>query len=341
MRIGAFLPAAGFPGQDHTQTLEAAVAAARAAEDAGFDSVWFAEHHFMSYGVCPSAITLAAFVLGRTERISVGTAVSVLSTAHPVALAEQAALLDQVSAGRFRLGVGRGQPLVDLEVFGTLDRYEQGHADALDLLLAAVRGGRVRADGPVFGFREVEVVPGPRTLPRPDVLLAATSEASLGLAAERGLPVLLGMHQRPQEQAAALERYAELRERAGGGPVGGHVAASVAHVADTREEARKALLESLPRWLGPGLAGYRRIRGGEGPRRDPDAYAAFLCDAHAVGSPEDCVRRLSEQAAVTGAEELILLVEGVGAADAVRRNIARLGDEVLPGVRAARSRAGG
>ena len=138
MRAGVLLLAAQFPGQSHGDVLDATVQAALAAELAGFDDVWFAEHHFMSYGVCPSAATLAAYVLGQTERVAVGTAVSVLSTQHPVALVEQAALLDQVSGGRFWLGVGRGGPWVDLEVFGTgLDRYESGFAEGLGLLLAA------------------------------------------------------------------------------------------------------------------------------------------------------------------------------------------------------------
>jgi alkanesulfonate monooxygenase SsuD/methylene tetrahydromethanopterin reductase-like flavin-dependent oxidoreductase (luciferase family) len=87
MRIGVFLLAAGFPGRSHGDVLSATVEAAVAAERAGFDDVWIAEHHFMTHGVCPSAITLTAYVLGRTERITVGRAVSVLSTAHPVALA--------------------------------------------------------------------------------------------------------------------------------------------------------------------------------------------------------------------------------------------------------------
>ncbi|HEY0538432.1 MAG TPA: LLM class flavin-dependent oxidoreductase, partial [Actinoallomurus sp.] len=59
MRIGVFLLAARFPGQSHGEVLSATVNAAVAAERAGFDDVWFAEHHFMSYGVCPSAVTLA------------------------------------------------------------------------------------------------------------------------------------------------------------------------------------------------------------------------------------------------------------------------------------------
>ena len=119
MRFGVLLLSAQFPGRTHTQVLDGTVATAVAAEDAGFDDVWIAEHHFMSYGVCPSAITLAGYLLGATRRIVVGTTVTVLTIHHPVALAEQALLLDQVSRGRFRLGVGRGQ----------LDRTGAGRGD--------------------------------------------------------------------------------------------------------------------------------------------------------------------------------------------------------------------
>src|SRR4051794_9096537 len=181
VRVGVFLLAARFPGQSDGEVLSATVEAAVAAERAGFDDVWLAEHHFMSYGICPSAISLAAYVLGRTERIAVGTAVSVLSTAHPVVLAEQTALLDQVSGGRFRLGVGRGGPWVDLEVFGTgLARYESGFAESLDLLLAALIRERVSGDG-TFAFRPVPVVPRPLT--GPPVVVACTSTGTAELAA--------------------------------------------------------------------------------------------------------------------------------------------------------------
>src|SRR6059058_5197753 len=101
MRVGVFVLAGRFPGQDDGVALRRARDAVVAAEAAGFDDAWVAEHHFMSYGTCPSAITFAAHALGSTSRIGIGTAVSVLSTAHPVALAEQAALLDQVAEGRF------------------------------------------------------------------------------------------------------------------------------------------------------------------------------------------------------------------------------------------------
>ncbi len=204
MRFGAFLLAPRYPGQDVGTPLDASLAAAVAAEDAGFDDVWIAEHHFMSYGVCPSAVTMAGFLLGATRRITVGTAVSVLSTQHPVALAEQAALLDRLSGGRFVLGVGRGGPWVELDVFGTgLERWERGYPAALDALLAALRTGRVR-DPPCTGqlADDLELVPRSRgDLP---VITAVTSEDGLRTAADRGLPMLLGMHADDEEKAALI-----------------------------------------------------------------------------------------------------------------------------------------
>jgi alkanesulfonate monooxygenase SsuD/methylene tetrahydromethanopterin reductase-like flavin-dependent oxidoreductase (luciferase family) len=145
VRFGVFLLAARFPGQDHATVLDGAVAAAVAAEEAGVDDVWVAEHHFLSYGTCPSAITLAGYLLGATRRISVGTAVSVLALVHPVALAEQSLLLNQLSRGRFRLGVGRGGPCVDLTVFtsGTLAHEPAHFAWALERAAAPARESRL------------------------------------------------------------------------------------------------------------------------------------------------------------------------------------------------------
>lgn len=358
MRIGVFLLSAQFPGQSHTEVLDRTIATAVAAEQAGFDDVWFAEHHFMSYGVCPQATTLAGYVLGATTRVHVGTAVSVLSTRHPVETAEQAALLDQVSGGRFHLGVGRGGPWVDLEVFGTgLERHTySGFAESLDLLLDWLRGDRVAARGRHFTFREVPVVPRPRTRPHPPVVVACTSPETERLAAERGLPMLLGMHVGDAEKAAAVARYARAaRRRIGAGPDDGrapddhgvphsdssaaprtpsHIAAAVAQVADSRAEAVRTLQTAMPRWLGPGLAGYVPVDGRPRPRRDPEDYTRMLCDLHPVGTAGDCADALVSTAEATGVRHFILMVEGSGDHARTLENVARLGVEVLPAVRA-------
>lgn len=327
MRIGIFLIAAGFPGREPGRVLTDTVDLIVAAEQAGFDEAWIAEHHFMSYGVCPSAATLAGVALGRTRRITVGTAVSVLSTHHPVALAEQAAVLHHASGGRFRLGVGRGGPWVDLEVFGTgLERYERGFPESLDLLCAALSRERVAADGEFFRFREVTMVPGGTGL-RP--VVACTSSATVGLAAKRGLPMLLGMHIGDAEKAAMLEEYA----RARGAPGEGHMAAAVGFVGDSTAEAVRELTAAMPRWLKPGLAGYVPVDGRPRAARDPVEYAEMLCRIHPVGSADHCVDVIAATAARTGLRHLILMVEGAGEHARTLENIARLGAEVLPRVR--------
>jgi alkanesulfonate monooxygenase SsuD/methylene tetrahydromethanopterin reductase-like flavin-dependent oxidoreductase (luciferase family) len=326
MRFGVFLLAAQFPGQDHTTVLDSTVAAAVAAEQAGFDDVWVAEHHFMSYGICPSAITLAGYLLGATRRIAVGTAVSVLSTQHPVALAEQAALLDQLSGGRFHLGVGRGGPWIDLEVFGTgLDHHQHGFAEALDLLLAALTNPRVAATGPHFCFPKVDIVPRPRTQPRPEVIVAVTTTPTAKLAGQRDLPMVLGMHANNIEKAALIDHY---HQHAPG--QGRHIAASLAYVADSQHEALSTIRRCLPRWLGPGLAGYRRADGKPHHPRNPHEYTELLCRLHPVGTVEHCRDTLLETARQTGISHFILFVEGTGDRTRTLENITRLGTEVIP-----------
>ncbi|MEJ3652943.1 LLM class flavin-dependent oxidoreductase [Actinomycetes bacterium KLBMP 9759] len=326
MRFGVFLPSAQFAGMTATAVLDATVATAVAAEEAGFDEVWVAEHHFQSYGLCPSAMTMAAHLLGVTERVVVGTAVTVLTTQHPVAVAEQALLLEQVSRGRFRLGVGRGGPWIDLQVFGApAGAFEVGMEESLDLLLAALAGPTVTGRGSRFPFPTVPIMPPPRSGSGPPVLVAATSAASVDMAAARGLPLLLGMHMDDTEKAGAIARHGR----------GGHVGVGVAFVADTDTEAESTLRTALPRWFGPGLASYRRADGREHRTRDPHDYAEHLIGIHPVGSPERCRERLSATLRMTGLQRVAFLVEGAGDPERTLENVRRLGAEVLAPLRSA------
>ncbi|MET8944256.1 LLM class flavin-dependent oxidoreductase [Streptomyces sp. NPDC004542] len=342
MRVGSFVLAAQFPGQGQGEALHRAVRSAQVSEEAGLDAVWLAEHHFVPYGTCPSAVTLAALLLGRTRRIRVGTAVSVLPTVHPVALGEQAALLHVTSGGRFTLGVGRGGPWVDLEVFGAgLAAYEHGFPDSLDLLLRWLREPAVAASGERFSFREVPVVPRPSEaltdLPGPEVVVACTSPSSVRLAAERGLPMLLGMHVGDEEKAemtALWRRHA----RACGRPDeeiahAAHVSAGVCQIADTRSDATETLLKAMPGWLKQGLEAHVTVDDRTRSMRDPLAYTELLCGLHPVGTPRLCAERLRATSERTGISRFALLVEGSGDLAATEENVRRLGAEVLPHLR--------
>ena len=308
MRLGLFLVSPQWPGRSHGDALAETVRLAQLADRLGLDDVWLAEHHFVSYGVCPSAVTLAGHLLGTTARVGVGTAVSVLPVTHPVALAEQAALLDQLAPGRFTLGVGRGGPWRELVVQGWgLERFEKGLGEELDALLGAWREPTVAGPGPVVAFPEVAVVPRPATPTGPPVRVAATSDATVDLAAARRLPLLLGMHADDAERAGMVRRWSD---RAG--DAGGHVAVGIAHVADTRAEAVRAVRTALPGWLGPGLAGHTRADGAPRTVRDPVAYTDLLCRLHPVGSAADVAERLAQTAAATGVERLALMVQTTG-----------------------------
>ncbi|MEV1044892.1 LLM class flavin-dependent oxidoreductase [Streptomyces sp. NPDC049916] len=345
MRIGTFVLAAQFPGQGAGEALHRAVRSAEAAEESGLDSVWLAEHHFVPYGACPSATTLAALLLGRTHRIRVGTAVSVLPSHHPVALGEQAALLHLTSGGRFSLGVGRGGPWVDLEVFGGgLEAYENGFPEALGLLLDWLREPRVAGRGERFGFREVAVVPRADELltgqdeaaggAGPEVVVACTSPSSVRLAARRALPMLLGMHCGDEEKAEMVALWRTAAREAGHPPevVAGaaHVSAGVVQIADRAGDAVETLVKTMPGWLRQGLDAHVTVDGRRRAMRDPLAYTELLCGLHPVGTPELAADRLAATAERTGITRFALLVEGSGDLASTEENVRRLGADVLP-----------
>ncbi|WP_372409636.1 LLM class flavin-dependent oxidoreductase [Streptomyces luteireticuli] len=338
MRVGAFVLAAQFPGQGHGEALHRAVRTAEVAEEAGLDAVWVAEHHFVPYGVCPSAVTLAALLLGRTRRIRVGTAVSVLPTAHPVALGEQTALLHLLSGGRFTLGVGRGGPWVDLEVFNAgLAAYEEAFPESLELLMRWLREPRVASAGERFAFREVPVVPRADDLfghPGPPVMVACTSPASVRLAARHRLPMLLGMHSTDEEKARMVALWRRCALEAGASPEEaadpGHVAAGIVQIGDRQPEAAETLLKAMPGWLRQGLGAHVTVDGRERRMRDPQEYTELLCRIHPVGPPQLCADRLAATAEHTGISRFALLAEGSGDLAATEENLRRLGTDVLP-----------
>ncbi|MFF3553320.1 LLM class flavin-dependent oxidoreductase [Streptomyces tsukubensis] len=383
MRVGTFVLAAQFPGQGRGEALHRAVRTAEVAEESGLDGVWLAEHHFVPYGVCPSAVTLAAVLLGRTRRIRVGTAVSVLPNVHPVALGEQAALLHITSGGRFSLGVGRGGPWIDLEVFGSgLAAYESGFPESLDLLLRWLREPSVGTAGERYRFREVAVVPRPADLldsalrsaaggaagtngsaaagtaaaaaagtgtgadgdgtaeiagapdAHPEVVVACTSPGGVRVAAERGLPMLLGMHCGDEEKAEMVALWRRHALAAGHCPdtvaAAGHVSAGVVQIADDAGDAREALLKAMPGWLRLGLGAHRTVDDRVRTMRDPVAYTELLCSLHPVGPPGTAADRLAATAERTGITRFALLAEGSGDLAATETTVRRLGEEVLP-----------
>jgi alkanesulfonate monooxygenase SsuD/methylene tetrahydromethanopterin reductase-like flavin-dependent oxidoreductase (luciferase family) len=318
-----FLLGGVFPGVTPAAALRRVVSYARQAETAGLDGVWTAEHHFIEYGASPSATLMAAHLLAATERLQIGTAVAVLSNRHPVALGEEAATLDALAPGRFRLGVGRGGPWIDLDVFGSgLDRYERGFEEGLSLLTRWLSGdAEVAHAGEFFDVLPVRVMPPGTGRP---VWVAATGEGTARLAGRFGLPLLLGMHAPDDDHMALINAWRHEAEATGFDPdAAEHVSTHLAQIADgpgTVDRLRASLTELLTRGVGQ----YVSLKPGRGSR-DHASYVDWMIERHAVGPADHVAERLAVSAEKTGVRRQLLMVEGIGDPDAVGDNIAALG----------------
>jgi alkanesulfonate monooxygenase SsuD/methylene tetrahydromethanopterin reductase-like flavin-dependent oxidoreductase (luciferase family) len=95
------------------------------AERLGIDSVWLSEHHMFADGYLPQPLTFAAALAARTKKIKIGTAVLIAPLRSVATIAEEAAIVDILSAGRLELGLGAGYRLPEFELFGAAiaDRY--------------------------------------------------------------------------------------------------------------------------------------------------------------------------------------------------------------------------
>ncbi len=95
-----------------------AVEQVKAAEAAGFEIAWFAEHHFSNSCVIPSPLMMVARLAGETRRIRLGTGVVVAPLYNPVRLISEIGMVDALTHGRLVLGVGSGYQPYEFERFG-------------------------------------------------------------------------------------------------------------------------------------------------------------------------------------------------------------------------------
>ena len=100
------------------------------AERLGAGSVWFSAHHLFDDGYLPQPLTFAAAAAARTSRVRIGTAVLVAALRPAVLIAEEAAVIDQLSGGRLELGIGAGYSVPEYELYGADISKRYGLTDA-------------------------------------------------------------------------------------------------------------------------------------------------------------------------------------------------------------------
>ena len=185
-------------------------------ERTGYDAIWLAEHHFTGYSVCPSVHVMATHIAARTQRLRIGTAVTLAAFYHPLRIAEEIALLDVLSGGRVNWGAGRGFDKTEFATFGVpMAESSERFREAVEIVLAAWQSERLTFSGKYHRFDDVEVLPKPLQQPHPPAWVAATSPDAIAWAASRGHSILMDPHSSHDEIARKREAYRADLERHG------------------------------------------------------------------------------------------------------------------------------
>lgn len=166
---------------------------AELADELGFDGVWLAEHNFTGESAFADPIVYATAVAMKTKRVEIGFAVLQLALHHPIRLAIQLALLDQLSNGRLRVGIGRGSAFNEWEYRGfglTIEDGRQRFAEAADLLVKAWTTENLVFDGEFYQLETPLIRPVPLQKPHPPIYRSALSPESAAEIGRQGLPIL-------------------------------------------------------------------------------------------------------------------------------------------------------
>jgi probable LLM family oxidoreductase len=301
------------------------------AEQVGIDSFNIGEHYRDDMMDSAAHVVLAA-IAARTERIRLGTAVTVLSTQDPVRLYNNVATLDAVSGGRAQLVVGRGSAIESFPLFGyDLREYEEIFEEKLALFVELLRGEPVTWSGRYRSPLD-NVVLTPPIAPGnvPTWVGSGGSPESVIRAARYGLPLMLAViGGRPERFRPLVDLYRRALAEYGHPtdlPVGLH---TIAYVADTDHEAVET---QWPYWLET-FERASRERGWRPPSR-PQYDAEVAHGSLFVGSPETVVQRLASVMRALDVDRIGLhYAMGKVPGSQRRRSIELLGRQVFPRVR--------
>ncbi|MEP7456361.1 LLM class flavin-dependent oxidoreductase [Phyllobacterium sp. SB3] len=160
------------------------------AEQAGFETAWFSEHHFSNYSISPSPILMASHVAARTKKIKVGTAVIILPLYNPMRVAQEIAMLDLQSEGRAVIGFGGGYQHYEFERFGVpiADKTER-FLEYWDVVEDALRKQHVDYRGKYIEVPDTHFLLAPAQKPFPPFFVATTHPDILDRAVKSGATV--------------------------------------------------------------------------------------------------------------------------------------------------------
>lgn len=319
--------------QDYADALDLV----RLAEDEGFDSAWVSEHHGSADGYLPSLLPLLAAMAARTSRIELGTGVVLAPFHDPLRLAEDFAVVDQISGGRVVCGLGIGWREEEFRAFGIdVPTRVRRLTEIVEILRRAWTGERFDFRGRHYSYEAVAVTPPPARVP--PIYVGGFADTAIRRAGRIGDGYISSRAQ-PDRVAAAFALAAEARREAGrdGRPLAALL--QNAFVTDDPERDWPTVARGIGHQLGV-YAGWRAgtdVPGAPLEVAPPDD--ATIRATTAYGTPDEVAAFLEPLARILGPHpdsHLILRFHypGMAAAPAAE-SIKLFAREVAPRLRAA------
>lgn len=312
------------------QVIRDVVAEAVLADRVGVDSIGLGEHHRDDFAISSPDMVLAA-IAGQTERIRLGTAVTVLSSDDPVRVYERFATLDAVSSGRAEITLGRGSFTESFPLFGfELDQYETLFNEKLDLFAKLLDEKPVSWQGTIrTPLHGVNVYPKTEAGRIPAWIGVGGSPESVVRSVRYGIPMMLAIiGGDPSRFVPYVDLYHRASDELGRErmPLGAH---SPGHIAATDELAREQLYPHFKS---------NRDRIGAERGWPPTSEAEFRSEADSgslyVGSPETVARRIAKTVRTLDLDRFDLkYASGPMPHEQLMESIELYGTKVIPMVR--------
>jgi len=311
------------PGASEEQVFSEGLEQCRLADELGYDVLWLGEHHFSPYGTMPDTMVFAAAVSQLTKDIRIGTAVIVPTFQHPIRVAEQVAMLDLLSGGRFWLGVGRGYQQREFKGFGISQNESKSRfRESVTIIEGLLRNPTFTYEGEFWRVNDLGITPRPdRDIPI-YVAVSRTPE-SFDWAVEKNFGVLVGNpYSIDSGNEGAQEMYSAAQRAAGKQESGENAWGTLNNVfVHENSQSAKDIFEKTWAVGNEYLWKYARVvEEGEEIPDDYKHYAGWKDMIHTqeyksiwdspstlVGSPEEIVDRLGNLAELSGTIDKFIL----------------------------------
>ena len=324
LKIG-FIPIEG--GHYYREALEEVTRA----EELGFHSVWMEEHHSVTNHYWPSPIPVLAGFATRTSRLVLGTDIIVAAFHHPVRLAEDVAMLDVISNGRFVLGIAIGYKPDEFSLYGVaLEKRGARFEEQLAIMKALWTRDRVDFRGAYYTMQG-RLEPRPVQQPHPPLWVGGWGDITLRRAATLADNWIPGPTADLQRLLAGKRQFLERRRAAGlPDPTEWPLTRDVI-IADTDGQARELAEEHI-------MVAYRREYAGGWRHPFIDASIAtdldrLMEDRFIIGGPEQCLARIRRFIERYGMTHLICRMFFPGMPHArILRGLELISREIMPAI---------